>query len=138
MGVQHLINYLNKMAYQILLRGSFSRDVKGYRKEKNLRDRIQVAVESICSNPDAGEPLVGNWFGIQKYAFHESPEMRILYAVYTPCCPEWAKEDGKCDASITDCSGVIEFIFAKTREECNNLYAMSREYAAQFIRDNPK
>lgn len=104
------------MAYQILLRGSFARDVKGYKKEKNLKDRIQVAVESICNNPNIGEPLVGNWFGVQKYAFHESPKCEFYMRCTLPAAQNGQKKMGNV-MLLSPIAAALSSLFLQRREK---------------------
>lgn len=125
------------MGYRVVNRSSFRQDVKGFKKQADILAEAQQKVAEIIENPAIGEFLVGSWVGFQKVSFHNKPQIRLIYRVY-PCCRN--AENQSEDACIyeeepnEECSGLIDFLFLKTREECNNLYAQRKSYSDGFIR----
>ena len=130
------------MRYKIAYRSSFERDLKSFKKDKSLKLAIKDRLEALVNNPTMGVPLVGQWSGFYKLAFHDRPALRILYVIY-PCCPLDVKEQDSCrfddlpfdDPTSTECLGMVEFVFVRTREECNNLYAKGKSYTDAFKRE---
>ncbi|MEN9612911.1 MAG: hypothetical protein RLZZ628_3725 [Bacteroidota bacterium] len=130
------------MPYKIAYRSSFERDLKAFKKDKLMKQAIQSQLERLVEQPTMGKLLLGQWSGFYNVSFHQRPELRILYVLY-PCCPLAVKEQSLCRfddlqdiAPDTDaCEGMIEFVFVKTREECNNLYAKDSKYTNNFKRE---
>ena len=122
--------------YQSSRRNSFERDVKGYKKNKPLMFEIKDAVQTVVSNPDVGEEMTKNWKSFRNYHFGRKPEMRLIYVII-PCCKD-EKVDYKCQATSLEldtsgCEGIVEFIFVKSREECNNLYTKDKKYTEGLL-----
>lgn len=130
------------MRYKIAYRSSFERDLKSYKKDKSLKEAIKQSLEKLVDNPTIGIPLVSQWSGFYKFPFHDRPSLRILYVIY-PCCPMDVKEQDLCrfddlpadDPESNQCLGMVEFVFVRTREECNNLYSKGRTYTDTFKRE---
>lgn len=122
------------MAYKIRMAAGFAKDSKQFKNQESAKKQIKIWLESIIKNPEIGESLKGSWDGYKKVGFHSKPQIRIIYKVYA-CCTAEMKLTGECrfgEESEEDCDGLIDFIFVKTREECNNLYAESKKYAKGF------
>ena len=122
------------MSYSVSYTSAFDKDIKGYKKSPQIKSAILEAVKEIIANPAIGESLTGSWTGYTKYSFYSKPQFRIIYHIYD-CCR--TIEIIKCDKHAdTDekCIGLIDFVFAKTREECNNLYSKDKKYAEGFDR----
>ena len=119
------------MSFSVSYTSNFEKDIKGYKKSPQIQVAIKDAVKEIIANPEIGDSLSGSWTGFTKYSFHKKPEFRIIYHIYT-CCR--SNELSKCDKHSTEdiCVGLIDFVFAKTREECNNLYSKDKKYASTF------
>ena len=130
------------MTYKIAYRSSFERDLKAFKKDKSLKEAIRTHLQKLVENPTIGDPLVGAWSGFYKLPFHDRPALRILYVIY-PCCPFDVKERHLCrfdelsidEPTPAECLGMVEFVFVRTREECNNLYAKGRSYTDSFKRE---
>jgi mRNA-degrading endonuclease YafQ of YafQ-DinJ toxin-antitoxin module len=128
------------MPYKVSHRPSFARDLKDFKKSKQQKEAILSAVESLIANPLRGKQMSGQWNRFFNFSFMDKPELRILYVVY-PCCPLDIKEKNLCrfdDLDIdpienTECLGLIEFVFVRTREACNNLYAKDKSYIKDFF-----
>lgn len=119
------------MSYNISYSSAFAKDIKGYKKSPQIKAAILGAIDEILKSPEGGELLKGQWDGFMKYSFHKSPEFRIIYHLYD-CCRNCDMQ--KCDLHETPktCIGHINFVFAKTREECNNLYRKDKKYISNF------
>jgi mRNA-degrading endonuclease YafQ of YafQ-DinJ toxin-antitoxin module len=120
--------------YQIRRRNSFDKDVKGYKNNKPLKEEIKKAAEAVIENPQIGDPLHDNWKHFKSYHFSRAPEMRLIYVIL-PCCKE---TEEKCEPreqglNTDGCGGLVDFVFAKTREECNNLYAKNKKYTESLL-----
>jgi hypothetical protein len=81
-----------------------------------------------------GHTLQGHF----KYKFGHNPEYRLIYRIYN-CC-ENPLENEICiqmDTHISppDCQGLIDFIYIRTREECNLLYKRDRNYFEDTLID---
>ena len=87
-------------------------------------DELPTIVEAIIANPQSGEPLLKSWEGFRRVGFGNRPQVRIIFKYYE-CCTEALKETGECrfgpDEGITinECQGQIDFVFLRTREDCN-------------------
>lgn len=129
------------MAFKVSYTKNFGRDAKAFKNNKPLKAIIPDILSQIIENPLAGEPLLGNMDGLYKYCFGERPQMRILYVVYD-CCNSQNEDKSNCKVWEDEpphnpeeaCKGIIDFIFFRTREACNNLYAKDKRYFKQFLR----
>lgn len=127
------------MSYRVVHLSSFQKDVKGFKKQPSIVSEAKEKILEIIENPATGGFLLKSWEGFQKVSFHNKPEIRLIYRVY-PCCmlKDIEHKNESCiyeDEVLEDCSGLIDFVFMKTREECNNLYALSKKYSNNFRRD---
>lgn len=130
------------MRYKIAYRSSFERDIKAFKKDKLQKEAIKANLEKLVNDPSIGKPLVGQWSGFYNFSFHDKPSLRILYVIY-PCCPLDLKEKHLCrfddlpddDPTSEECLGMVEFVFVRTREECNNLYSKNKSYIEPFKRE---
>ncbi len=128
------------MPYKVTTSPNFERDLKSFKNDKTQKEAISNALKIIIQDPLDGKPLTGQWKGFHNFAFSKKPELRILYSVYT-CCPNELKEKSQCrfddvetnDIDYIKCSGLINFVFVKTREACNNLYAKDKGYVKSFF-----
>lgn len=131
------------MPYKISHRQSFVRDLKDFKQNKLQKEAILDAVKRIIENPLLGETLVGAWSetGFRKISFMNRPQLRLFYVLY-PCCPLALKEKESCrfdeitDNQVipnNDCLGFVEFVFIRTRESCNNLYAKDKKYIEGYL-----
>ncbi|MCX6213517.1 hypothetical protein [Spirosoma sp.] len=123
------------MGHRISRRTAFDKDIKSFKKAKNLIESIKDSINEIINDPTSGESLTGNWKGYKSYHFNRKPEIRIIYAVY-PCCilgnsassidcllEIEADEDDK-----GECLGVIDFVRVASREEFNNIYNLRKKF----------
>ena len=130
------------MRYKIAYRSTFERDIKSFKNDKTLREAIKKNLSDLLDNPFIGEPLVGQWSGFYKLAFHERPQMRIIYCIY-PCCPTEIISKNSCrfedvdidDPSSSECSGLVEFLFVRTREDCTHLYKKTKDFINNIKRE---
>lgn len=129
------------MPYKISHRQSFVRDLKDFKKNKAQKEAILEAIAQLIENPLLGESMVGAWTGFYKMSFMARPQLRILYVLY-PCCPLDVKQKELCrfdevadnqQVGNMECLGFIEFVFVRTREACNNLYAKDKNYIKGFL-----
>jgi len=126
------------MAYKVAFRSSFERDFK----KMNLRIQTFVLdiADKIQDGALHGEKLKGNFQDFYKFSFGHKPEYRLVYRIYDcrivkdgkPACMfddiEHTPEE------LLECSGLIEFVLIKTREEMNNLYAQPKKYVKNYSR----
>ena len=128
------------MPYKIAYLSSFSKDLKGFRKNAEIMEELPSIIEAIIANPQVGEPLLKSWEGFRRVSFGNRPQVRVVFKYY-PCCSQEIKEQGECrfgpyeELEITECEGLIDFVFLRTREDCNNLYAQNRKYSNHFRRE---
>jgi mRNA-degrading endonuclease RelE of RelBE toxin-antitoxin system len=126
------------MAYKIAYRNSFERDFK--KLKPPVQDFILDVADKIQGGTIQGEQLKGNFQGFYKFPFGHKPEYRLVYKIYQ--CRMY--KDGKFTCVFDDiehtidelesCSGLIEFVLIKTREEINNLYARPKKYVKIYSR----
>jgi mRNA-degrading endonuclease YafQ of YafQ-DinJ toxin-antitoxin module len=128
------------MSYKISYFSAFKNDVKALKNNKKVSEDLQKVLLAIVDAPFDGALLVGAWAGFRKIGFGNNPQFRLIYSVSGCCVNDTDDTDGnvkECeytDGNSTDCSGVIDFIAVKTRENCNNLYAKSKKYTDNFRR----
>ncbi len=132
------------MPYKVSYQNCFERDLKKItKKNKPLKDIIKVQVLQVIENPNIGELYSGNLYPFRKIGFGESPQYRLIYVLYD-CCPIQDKQeeivcrfdDVEELEDETICQGMVEFIFIKTREDCNNLYRKSKKYFEKYLRED--
>jgi mRNA-degrading endonuclease RelE of RelBE toxin-antitoxin system len=126
------------MAYKIAYRSSFERSFK--KLKPHIQDFVLDIADKIQDGTIQGEQLKGNFQGFYKFPFGHKPEYRLVYKIYQ--CRIY--KDGKLTCMFDDiehtieelqeCSGLIEFVLVKTREEMNNLYARQKKYIRNFSR----
>ena len=126
------------MAYKASFRSSFERDFK--KLKPNTQNFILDIADKIQDGTVQGERLKGNFQGFYKLPFGYKPEYRLVYKVYQ--CR--LTKDGKpmcmfddiehTEVELTTCNGLIEFVLVKTREDMNNLYALSKEHIRNYSR----
>jgi len=126
------------MAYKVAFRSSFERDFK--KLNPTVQSFVLDIADRIQNRTLQGENLKGSFRGFYKYPFGHKPEYRLVYKIYD-CRIE---KDGtpKClfddiehtSVEILDCSGLIEFVLVKTREEMNNLYGLSKKHIKNLSR----
>lgn len=120
------------MPYKVRTNSSFQRDFKVFKKNKPAKELIARHVEDVISNPGSGSPYESNLSGLYKLTFGDRPQYRIIYRLYQ-CC-DMKQED--CDPpGNQECKGLIQLLYVKTREECNNLYKKEKSYFDQSIID---
>jgi mRNA-degrading endonuclease RelE of RelBE toxin-antitoxin system len=129
------------MSYKVSVESSFRQDLKSFKKNPQAEKEIKEGVLQILDNPMAGEYLRGNLSGIRKISIGRRPEYRIMYRLYQCCNPDKdncevciVKTDDEIPAE--ECMGLIQFVFVKTREECNNLYGLSKKYFDGTLMDD--
>ena len=126
------------MAYKIAFRSSFERDFK--KLKPLIQNFILDIADKIQEGTLQGEKLKGNFKEFYKFPFGHKPEYRLVYKIYD-CRID---QDGKSACIFNDiehmpkelleCSGLIEFVLLKTREDMNNLYAQPKKYIRNFSR----
>ncbi len=124
------------MSYRVVHLSSFGKDAKGFKKQPLVIDGVKDKIKEIIEDPSIGGFLLNSWAGFQKVSFGTKPEIRVIYKVY-PCCMPEGSENTTCiyqDEEQENCKGLIDFVFIKTREECNNLYAQNGKYSKYFRR----
>jgi mRNA-degrading endonuclease RelE of RelBE toxin-antitoxin system len=127
------------MAYKVSMRNSFSKDYK--RLSADLQQAVMDSSEVIERDPSCGKPMSNNLSGLTKFSFGRKPELRILYVVYD--CRFIRGKEYDCrygeeiphegDELLT-CNGLIEYVYVKTREECNNLYSQRKKHFKNLFR----
>lgn len=128
------------MPYKITKLSSFHRDYKGLTPQ--IKDEVLKLSDEIIKKPTSGEPLKHSLRGFTKYSFNRKPEYRLIYAVYKCSAADKNSKLNQCRhvdivhqcGELSNCEGLIEFIWVKTREECNNLYSQDKKYHEQFKR----
>ena len=132
------------MPYKVSHLSCFERDLKKLtKKNKPLKEVIKAHVLQVIENPDIGELYVGNLHPFRKVGFGESPQYRLIYVLYD-CCPIEDKvdeiicrfDDVEELEDETACQGMVEFVFVKTREDCNNLYRKHKKYFEKYLRED--
>ena len=126
------------MAYKISFRKSFERDFK--KLQPHVQDFVLDIADKIQDGTLQGEKLKGNFHGFYKIPFGHKPEHRLVYKIYD--CRRFKDENPICmfediehtTKELLECSGLIEFVLIKTREEMNNLYAQSKKYVKNYSR----
>ena len=126
------------MAYKVGTRSSFERDFKKLKPQ--IQDYVLDIADKIQNGTLQGEKLRGNFLGFYKFPFGHKPEYRLVYKIYD--CR--ISKDGNLSCMFDDiehtpeelleCSGLIEFVLIKTREEMNNLYAKPKKYVKNYSR----
>lgn len=125
------------MPYRLKIQSSFEKDAKFFKNNHELKKEIAYWISRIVQTPEIGELLKGSWEGYRKIGFHTKPQVRIIYRLY-PCCTDEVKEAQICrfeSVETESCAGLVDFIFVRTREDCNNLYAKSKKYSEGFLRE---
>ena len=87
-----------------------------------------------------GEKLKGNFQGFYKVLFGHKPEYRLVYKIYD--CKINKNGNMSCIfddiehtmEELLECSGLIEFVLIKTRENMNNLYALPKKHIKHYSR----
>lgn len=122
--------------YQIATTPSFIRDTKRYKNDKAIKDLYLNAINTIENNPGIGTQYNRDLFPYYKLEVGEKPQFRLIYMLYD-CKPECIDLISCKYDELTfnsDCEGLIEFHFFKTREECNNFYEKGKEYFQERLR----
>ena len=126
------------MAYKISFRSSFERDFKKLRP--HIQEFILDIADKIQERKIQGEELKGNYRSFYKFPFGHKPEYRLVYKIYD--CRRYQNGNPIClfddiehtREEILECSGLIEFVLIKSREEMNNLYSKSKKYIRNLSR----
>ena len=119
---------------------SFIKDIKDFKKNKPLQIKILEHIDTIVANPANLGFLVGNLAGLRKYCFGSHPEYRIIFRLYD-CCNAGQEAEKICphpvaDVADTDCSGLIQLLHVKTREDCNRLYKKGKADIKKSLLDD--
>lgn len=72
----------------------------------------------------------------------QTTQLRIIYSIY-PCCPTEIITKNFCrfedvdinDPSSSECSGLVEFLFVRTREDCTHLYKKTKDFINNIKRE---
>ena len=126
------------MAYKIAYRSSFERDFK--KLKLGIQNYVLDIADKIQNGILQGEKLKGNFQGFYKFPFGHKPEYRLVYKIYD--CRITKAGNPEClfndiehtIKELLECDGLIEFVLIKTREEMNNLYALSRKHVKNYSR----
>jgi mRNA-degrading endonuclease RelE of RelBE toxin-antitoxin system len=126
------------MAYKVSLRSSFERDFK--KLNLQVQDFVLDIADKIQKGTLQGEKLKGNFREFYKFSFGHKPEYRLVYKIYA--CKIYKDGNSACmfadiehtPEELLECSGLIEFVLVKTREEMNNLYAQPKKYVKNYSR----
>jgi len=126
------------MAYKIAFRNSFERDFK--KLKPLIQNFVFDVADKIQERTLHGEQLKGNFQGFYKFPFGHKPEYRLVYKIYDcrivsdgkPACMFDDIEHTM--GELLECSGLIEFVLIKTREEMNNLYSKPKKYIRNYSR----
>ena len=126
------------MAYKISFRSSFERDFK--KLKSPVQEFVLDISDKIQDGTLQGEKLKGNFQGFYKFSFGHKPEYRLIYKIYG--CQIYKDGNPACMfddiehtiEKLLECSGLIEFVLIKTREEMNNLYAQPKKYVQNYSR----
>jgi len=127
------------MPYKVSFHPRFERDLKAFKKDKPVRAMIAAQVKAVIENPDLGEGYTANLSGLYKVSFGQSPQHRLLFRKYQ-CCQKSVGVGPVCpvddpDVEMSECEGVVSFLFVKTREECNNLYKKGKPYFDETLHE---
>lgn len=127
--------------YKLYFRKDASRSLKKIKKSnsKSFVSEFLEIFEEIQNDPYlAGEPYSGSLQGFYKYVHGESPEYRIIFSVYEKdFMIENSGEFEDCELSEDDfqtIDGLVDIIWIKTREDCNNLYKQKSKYFQEKVR----
>jgi mRNA-degrading endonuclease RelE of RelBE toxin-antitoxin system len=126
------------MVFKVAYRSSFERDFK--KLNHPVQSFIYDISDRIQTGELQGEKLKGNFQGFYKFPFGHKPEYRLIYKLYD--CRIEKAGNPKCmfddikhtPEELLNCTGLIEFVLIKTREEMNNLYAQSKKYLRNLSR----
>lgn len=127
--------------YILSVRRDAEKSLKKIKKscsKKAFSEFIDI-LDEICEDPEtAGEPYTGNLSGMYKYVHGIKPEYRIIYSFYEM---EHIKENPDCfedielsEEDFENEEGIVDILFVKTREECNNLYKKKLPYFQDKLR----
>lgn len=127
--------------YILSVRNDVTRSLKKIKKScsKKAFNEFKIILDEICKDPvGSGEAYTGNLTGMFKYVHGTKPEYRIIYAFYDM---EHIKANPNCfeDLELTEEDfeieeGIVDVMFIKTREECNNLYKKNLKYFQDKLR----
>ena len=126
------------MAYKIAYRSNFERDFK--KLDYRVQNYVLDVADKIQNGTLQGERLKGSFQGFYKFPFGHKPEYRLVYKIYD--CRISKDGNPKCmfddvehtAEKLLTCSGLIEFVLIKTREEMNNLYSQSKKHIKIYSR----
>ena len=126
------------MAYKVAMRSSFERDFKKLKPQ--VQNYVLDVADKIQNGTLQGEKLKGNFQSFYKFPFGHKPEYRLVYKIYD--CRISKDGDMSCmfddiehtPEELLECSGLIEFVLIKTREEMNNLYSQPKKYVKNYSR----
>jgi len=126
------------MAYKIAFRNSFEQDFK--KLNPYVQNFVLDIADRIQNGRLQGERLKGSFKGFYKFPFGHRPEYRLVYKIYD--CRTY--KDGNPACTFDDiehtfeellvCSGLIEYVLIKSREEMNNLYAKQKKHIKNYSR----
>jgi Txe/YoeB family toxin of Txe-Axe toxin-antitoxin module len=109
-------------------------------RSKDFMKELQELVNKLEEDPYAiSEAYTGNLEGLRKVTFSNSPQMRIILAIYEK---EYVDEnsdefeDLEIEQEIWDKSaGVVDILFIKTREDCTKeVYNKSKKDIQNILR----
>lgn len=120
------------MPYKVSYHSSLAKDLKAFKKSRPIKELIQLKMEEVIKNPDIGAVYEHNIAGIYKLRFeYDKTSYRLLYKKYACCkttdltvCPFEENEGMKDD----ECQGGVDFLFVRTRDNCDNLYKKDAAY----------
>ena len=125
------------MPFIVAMFSSFDRDFKSLTND--LKTATREALSEIHKDYKIGKKLSGNMSGFMNYSYNKKPELRVIYSVSH--CNHEHKQELTCklkmthtEAEIESCEGVIDFVFVKTREQCNNLYNLKKKEFQSYKR----
>lgn len=127
--------------YKLCLRKDAIKSLKKIKKSnsKTFVAEFEEIFKELCEDPyKAGIPYVGNISGFYKYCHGDSPEYRIIFSIHEKqqICDEPEEFDDLelSNDEMENFSGIIDIVFLKTREECNNLYKQNSDYFKDKLR----
>jgi mRNA-degrading endonuclease RelE of RelBE toxin-antitoxin system len=119
--------------FKVVAESSFRKDLKKYKKEKHLKEAAYQAYLNTLEDPGSGIPYVANMKGLRKQVVeYGQSEYRLIYRLYE-CCGHFDSLEETCtfgpnEEGMEACSGAVQFLFFRSREECNNLYKKGRSF----------
>lgn len=129
--------------YKLAYRKEVEKTLKKIKRSnsKKFVEEFKEIFKVIAEQPENGQPYVGNLEGFYKYVHGERPQFRIIYQFYSieEIHGNRAQFEDISDDELEEMDGLVDLVFLRTREDCNQLYKESKAYfkAKKRIESHP-